>query len=196
MLVGSILWALVIGQATSIIQQMDANKSAFREKLEQVKEYMQFRKIPLKTRREIIEYYEVRFKGKMFDEEKILSKLNPIIRTELINHNCLPLVQKVKLWKNCSYSFHSDIIRNLAYEVYADGDRICKEGLQGRRMYFIFGGEVKVISEKYKVTEIVRTGGHFGEAALIHPYIYRSASVYATETCYIYRALFIFSVFW
>lgn len=49
----------------------------------QVKEYMQFRKLPIPMRRRISDYYENRFQGKMFDEEKILSELNHNLKDEV-----------------------------------------------------------------------------------------------------------------
>ena len=49
----------------------------------QVKEYMQFRKLPSKLRRKISDYYENKYQGKMFDENMILSELNHNLREEV-----------------------------------------------------------------------------------------------------------------
>ena len=49
----------------------------------QVKEYMSFRKLPQHLRLRISDYYEYRFQGKMFDEAKILSELNDVLRGQV-----------------------------------------------------------------------------------------------------------------
>lgn len=49
----------------------------------QVKEYMQFRKLPTELRHRISDYYENKFQGKMFDEAHILSELNYNLREEV-----------------------------------------------------------------------------------------------------------------
>ena len=55
------------------------------EKMEEVREYMGFKKLPLDLRDAIVDYYEVKFEGKMFDESTILSELNPILRSQIID---------------------------------------------------------------------------------------------------------------
>jgi len=46
----------------------------------QVEEYMIYRKLPRSLRQKIAEYYEHRYQGKMFDEERILGELNECLR--------------------------------------------------------------------------------------------------------------------
>jgi hypothetical protein len=42
----------------------------------QVEQYMSFHKLPADVRQRIHEYYEIRFQGKMFDEDSILGELS------------------------------------------------------------------------------------------------------------------------
>ena len=69
----------------------------------QVKEYMQYRRLPKAPRLRIHDYYENRYQGKMFDERSILHELSSNLREEVINYNCRHLVgavpERVKLVK-------------------------------------------------------------------------------------------------
>ena len=46
----------------------------------QVEEYMSYRKLPRNLRQKINNYYEHRYQGKMFDEDRILGELNDCLR--------------------------------------------------------------------------------------------------------------------
>ena len=48
--------------------------------LSQVKEYMRYRKLPLRIRLKVEEYYEHRFHHKLFDEDIILNELSKALR--------------------------------------------------------------------------------------------------------------------
>ena len=109
MLSGSLCFALMIAEITSLIQSINASGSAYKEKITQVKvvfaylwnpnivfqEYMDFCRVPQDLRIRIREYYEVKFQGKMFNETSILEELNPLLREKVINFNCRSLVKSV-----------------------------------------------------------------------------------------------------
>lgn len=48
--------------------------------LQQVNEYMAFRKLPTDLRQRIVTYYDHRYGGKMFNEHDILSELSDKLR--------------------------------------------------------------------------------------------------------------------
>lgn len=48
--------------------------------LQQVNEYMSFRKLPQDLRRKITAYYDHKYGGKMFDEQVILNELSHTLR--------------------------------------------------------------------------------------------------------------------
>lgn len=58
----------------------DDSKLLFYFQLQQVNEYMIYRKLPMDLRRRITDYYDHRFGGKMFDEAAILSEISDSLR--------------------------------------------------------------------------------------------------------------------
>jgi len=51
----------------------------------QVEEYMIYRKLPRQLRNNIADYYEHRYRGKMFDERSILNEVNECLK-EVCRH--------------------------------------------------------------------------------------------------------------
>merc|ERR1719186_123732 len=194
------MFVLFLGQMTSLFQSLNISKAQYKQKLQQVKEYMIFRKLPMELRYRMNDYYENRFQGKMFDEDKILSELNPVLREELVNHNCCELIESVPFFKNADADFLARIISVLKYEVYLNGDCIIKQGDIGNRMYFIARGQVLIRNttdtEKQanqrtshgsslgnqSVEQRLADGCYFGEICLLAENIRRVASVFADSS--------------
>jgi len=205
MLCGALMFALFLGQVTSVVQSINVSKHQYKEKMMQVKEYMSFRKFPMDLRHRMDDYYEHRFQGKMFDEAAILSELNPVLREELINHNCCELIEAVPFFRNADADFLSNMISCLKYEVYLNGDCIVKQGTIGSRMYFISRGTVLIRSQtkaprtttatacgypeddEIQMEQRLSDGAYFGEICLLlDDYRCSFASVYADSivNCY------------
>ena len=146
MLLGAMLFAIFIGVASSMYHSMDCSKRLYKEKYNSVKQYMHFRKFPLKLRRRITDYYENRYQGKMFNENTVLDELNPILRKAMLVHNCEDLLENVPFFADASDDFVETVIENLKFEMYLTDDEIIKEGTFGQKMYFISRGTVKIHS--------------------------------------------------
>ena len=121
----------------------------------------------------------------MFNEAQILSDLNPILREEIVNHNCRELVDSVPFFSKADPEFVANLVRRLKFEMYLYNDEIIREGTIGKKMYFISRGTVRVQSRAAK-SHLLSDGAFFGEISLILPHLRRVASVYADSYCYLY----------
>jgi CRP-like cAMP-binding protein len=189
MLLGAIGFALYIGYTTSILQSHNASKRLYTEKYSSIKQYMLFRKLPMELRRRISDYYENRYQGKMFNEKQILKELNPILREELINHNCRELVDAVPFFTEADPEFVSTVVTHLKFEVYLYGDEIIRQGTIGRKMYFISRGTVRIVNNRERdlsKSQTLSDGEFFGEISIVLPTKRRVASVFADSYCYLY----------
>merc|ERR1719219_2408447 len=122
---------------TSAIQSSAASERNFNEKMLHLREYMQFRRLPVKLRTKIEDYYDHRFEGKAFNEEQILKELNPILRSQVCNFNCRALLNNVPLLKYCTPAILDFIAQNLEFESYLAGDQITEIGGKALGMYLI-----------------------------------------------------------
>ncbi|XP_060594853.1 potassium/sodium hyperpolarization-activated cyclic nucleotide-gated channel 2-like isoform X3 [Ruditapes philippinarum] len=167
MLSGATCYALFLGHTTTIIQSFDTSRRLYNEKFKQVEEYMIYRKLPRSLRQKVAEYYEHRYQGKMFDEERILGELNECLRQDVINHNCRSLVASVPFFTNADPQFVSEVVSKLQFEVFQAGDYIIREGTMGSKMYFIQEGIVDVITTEGEVATSLSDGSYFGEICLL-----------------------------
>merc|ERR1712106_633298 len=186
LLIGSVTFALMIAEITSLIQSLNSSSSSYKEKLTQVKEYMDFCKVPQHLRVRIREYYEVKFAGKMFNETAILEELNPLLREKVINYNCRSLVKSVEFLASADSDFVSDLIGKLKFEVYLQGHEIIKEGSVGTTMYFVSSGTVQVSTKSQIKPRYLSEGEHFGEICLFVSNLKRTASIQATTHVAVY----------
>ena len=181
--VGAIIWSIILGTITSSLENFHSDKKQLANKIEEVKEYMHFKKIPTDLREAIVGYYETKFDGKVFNESKILMELNPILRTQIIDFNCFDLVRRCKLFTYSSSCFIHAIIQKLSYEIYQENDQIIKCGQQGRRMYFISSGSVLILSETFKLQQFMRTG-QYGSGSKIKKKYGQNLFFFQKKTCH------------
>ncbi|XP_014679893.1 PREDICTED: potassium/sodium hyperpolarization-activated cyclic nucleotide-gated channel 2-like [Priapulus caudatus] len=167
MVSGATCYAMFLGHATTLIHSLDSSRRQYREKIQQVDEYMVYRKLPRDMRLRIHDFFEHRFQGKFFDEDAILGELSEKLREEVINYNCRALVASVPFFANADANFVSAVVTKLIYEVYQPGDIIIKEGTIGTKMYFIQEGIVDIITTDGEVATSLSDGSYFGEICLL-----------------------------
>ncbi|XP_065138197.1 potassium/sodium hyperpolarization-activated cyclic nucleotide-gated channel 2 [Paramisgurnus dabryanus] len=184
MIIGATCYAMFLGNATNLVQSLDASHRQYQEKYKQVEQYMSFHKLPADMRQRIHDYYEHRFQGKMFDEENILGELSDPLREEIVNFNCRGLVANMPLFANADPHFVTVLLTKLRFEVFQPGDIIIREGMLGRKMYFIQHGCVSVITHDKKEKKL-NDGCYFGEICLLNRGR-RTASVIADTYCRLY----------
>ncbi|XP_077051373.1 potassium/sodium hyperpolarization-activated cyclic nucleotide-gated channel 2 [Siphateles boraxobius] len=184
MIIGATCYAMFLGNATNLVQSLDASHRQYQEKYKQVEQYMSFHKLPADMRQRIHDYYEHRFQGKMFDEENILGELSDPLKEEIVNFNCRGLVANMPLFANADPHFVTVLLTKLRFEVFQPGDMVIREGTLGRKMYFIQHGCVSVITHDNKEKKL-NDGCYFGEICLLTRGR-RTASVRAETYCRLY----------
>ncbi|XP_033111122.1 potassium/sodium hyperpolarization-activated cyclic nucleotide-gated channel 2-like [Anneissia japonica] len=181
---GATFYALFIGHMSSLLLSIDAAGRLYNERINQVKEYMRFHKVPYQTQKRVLEYYEHRYQRKYFNEHAIISEQNKPLRLALVQHQCKSLISKVDFLDNADPDFVAELIQKLEFEVYLEGDEIIQADTRGTAMYFIEHGSVEIIVEGNVIGRL-SDGDHFGEIALLTD-IKRVATVVATATCDLY----------
>ncbi|EDO34316.1 predicted protein, partial [Nematostella vectensis] len=181
MLTGATFYAMFIAYCINFIQQLDSPGRNYREKIQQIEEYMSYRRLPVELRDRMTKYYDHRYQGRMFDEEKILHEISKPLREQIINYNCRDLVQSVPFFTEAEPDFVSAIITRLSFEVYLEGDIIVREGELGTEMYFLREGVVSVTVGGKHANELC-DGAYFGEICLLTN-ARRTASVTAKTVC-------------
>ncbi|KAJ3065308.1 Potassium voltage-gated channel sub H member 7 [Rhizoclosmatium hyalinum] len=111
---GAAIYACIVGVISSIAMGVDASGRLYKQKIDELKDYMQYKLIEPVTQRKILKYYELKYRGKYFEEVGIsfflmpvssnhensckgslLQDMNDSLRMEVAIHNCRELISKV-----------------------------------------------------------------------------------------------------
>lgn len=160
---GYLLNAYVIGLFTTALAQMSAAANMERQKRDNIEQYLRYKKIPSKLRKQIQQFYH--FAG--FDEnESILQDLPITLRLQLdlvINRN---LFLKVPFFKNCDMSQITVMVPRIHREYAWPGKTIMHEGGEGRGLFMIGRGFVRV-EQQGTLQGLLTQGDFFGESSLL-----------------------------
>lgn len=156
----------------------------------EVREFIQYKKLPNDLKKRMCDYYENRYRGLCFDQEKILAGMSDVLRERVLQFGCRSLIATVPFFKNAdprfigqskskgemlinsifrrifteesTLNFTADVVKRLRSEFFQPGDYIIREGTHGTKMYFIERGNVNVILGDGKHVAHLRDGAYFG----------------------------------
>ncbi|KAI8612926.1 cyclic nucleotide-binding-like protein [Chytriomyces sp. MP71] len=151
---------------------------------------MNWKNINERTKKKLLDYYNLKYRGKYFEEKSLFTDMNEALQREVSSINCRRLIEKVPfINRNCGDGrddlFMGQIANALVSVFYVPGDYIFHQGEKSTEMFFILSGRVNIIVKNSVVTSLAE-GSFFGEVALIAN-IPRTASVQASTACSLYR---------
>ncbi|KAJ3239784.1 Potassium voltage-gated channel sub H member 7 [Chytriomyces hyalinus] len=189
-ILGAALYASIVGTISSFSMGIDASGRLYKQKLDELKEYMGWKDLDDITQRKVLRYYELKYRGKFFEEATLLNEMNESLRMEITIHNCKQLISKVpflnrEMGDGRDHVFLGRLATSLTAAYFIPGDSIVTAGDIGTEMFFIVKGTVRVLVNGNVVGQM-SDGAFFGELALIAN-IPRTASVQAISSCTLYR---------
>ncbi|KAI8622377.1 hypothetical protein BC830DRAFT_673488 [Chytriomyces sp. MP71] len=189
-ILGAAFNASIVGVLSALAMGYDASGRAYKQKIDELQEYMQHKSLAPITRRKILKYYNLKYRGKYFEETALLKDLNDSLRMEIAAHNCRELVRKVPFLNRTQSDGRDELFMGrIASELvpchYVAGDMVFIQGQLGKDMFFILRGSIHVLVSGKRVA-ILSEGSFFGEVALIAN-IPRTATVQVATSAILYR---------
>ncbi|KAJ3100743.1 Potassium voltage-gated channel sub H member 7 [Phlyctochytrium planicorne] len=189
-LMGAMLYAALVGTISTFSLGLDTSGRKFKEKLDEVNEFMEERKLSSDVRGRVRKYFKLKYRGKYFDKMSILNELNDSLRQEIAIHNLNDLLARVPFLRReqndgRDRAFVQRVADVLIPEYYIDGDVIFQQGEPGNDMYFIEHGTVDIIVNG-KIVGALTDGAFFGEVALLDQSV-RSATIKASSHTTLFR---------
>eukprot|EP00667_Euglena_gracilis_P004610 EG_transcript_4629 len=184
-LLGIFVVATVIGVVGDLIQNLDSSSMFFRQKIDQMNDYMRYKQIPADLQEEVRNYYTYLWRtGKGLEQNKVLEDLPPSLQGRLNVALNADYIKKVPLFSKCSNSdgFVADLVKCLKPIVCLPNSFVVRKGEVGTQMFFIHRGELQVISDDNQVVLSMKEGGFFGEIALLYN-TKRTATIVAKTYC-------------
>ncbi|TPX52110.1 hypothetical protein CcCBS67573_g09938 [Chytriomyces confervae] len=189
-ILGAALYASIVGTISSFSMGIDASGRLYKQKLDELKEYMGWKDLDEITQRKVLRYYELKYRGKFFEEATLLNEMNESLRMEITVHNCKQLISKVpflnrEMGDGRDHIFLGRLATSLTAAFFIPGDSIVTAGDIGTEIFFILKGTVRILVSGNVVGQM-SDGAFFGELALIAN-IPRTATVQAISSCTLYR---------
>ncbi|XP_076841921.1 voltage-gated delayed rectifier potassium channel KCNH5 isoform X2 [Brachyhypopomus gauderio] len=163
MMVGSLLYATIFGNVTTIFQQMYANTNRYHEMLNNVRDFLKLYQVPNGLSERVMDYIVSTWSmTKGIDTEKVLSICPKDMRADI----CVHLNRKV-FNEHPAFRLASDgCLRSLAVEFQtihcAPGDLIFHSGESVDTLCFVVSGSLEVIQDD-EVIAILGKGDVFGD---------------------------------
>lgn len=185
---GLLIYAIIIGSASSLLASLDTAESDRRSKMQEIKYLMRNRHVPKKLSAEIYDFYEyfLSCNSRAIDEYSVLSDLPQSLRSRLNIAINRQIIKNIPLFKDCTDAEMAALIEQLYQLVILPGEYVMEQGSVGHEMYFVVRGKLQVLRDTdagYRIMLANRgEGDFFGEIALFED-TYRSASVKAISYC-------------
>ncbi|XP_049423615.1 cyclic nucleotide gated channel subunit alpha 1a [Epinephelus fuscoguttatus] len=169
-LVGVLIFATIVGNIATMISNMNAAQAQFQARIDNIKQYMQVRKVSKDLELRVIKWFDYLWNnGKAQDEREVLRYLPDKLKAEIAIQVHMETLRKVRIFADCEAGLLIELVLKLRPQVFSPGDYICKKGDIGREMYIIKDGNLAVVADD-GVTQFVvlKSGSYFGEISILN----------------------------
>lgn len=169
-LMGVLIFATIFGNVGAMINHMDASRTEFQNKVDNVKSYMDLRGIGPELQARVVKWFDYTWNNKeSIDDKESLRFLPEKLRAELSIHVHMGTLRRVAIFQDCEPGLLVELVLKLKLQVYSPGDFICKKGDIGKEMYIIKRGKLQVVSEDGKTVFVTLSDGAvFGEISVLN----------------------------
>lgn len=148
LLVGALVFATLVGDITSLLDALNQQNKLVEERMQSLKEYLEWRQIPRDLSIRIRRYYEYYYtKRPVFDEHLILNGLNPTLHSEMVQHIVKNTLGRAPIAELLSPDFKKALFPLLKPLSMSAGEIIFRRGAPSHDLLFLLDGEVEVFSE-------------------------------------------------
>ncbi|KAJ8531742.1 hypothetical protein ON010_g14221 [Phytophthora cinnamomi] len=179
MIVGGGIFAYGITNIVELVSSLTIQETLFRQKIDEVNEYMTARELPVKLRMEIREFYHntrQSRESKLNSEQQILNDLSSKLRSKIALSINDQFLRKFPFFIGSEPNFLMELALNMRVIHFAPLEDAIIEGEIGHEMFFIFRGAVEIVKKNERVG-VLGENQYFGEMAILSPDNRRTATV-------------------
>ena len=159
--------ALVFSNLASLIQNLDSLRKNFRERKEQILNFMMVRRVPQTLRERVLEHMNLSYeKNKGMENRQVLRELPRHLRNEMSLFLHRDLIDSVTIFDGCSTAFLTELLtiaRNISV---FRGETLCMEGDAAEEMYVVISGRLGAF-RRNEFVAMLHPGQFFGVAAVL-----------------------------
>ncbi|KAJ3352567.1 anaphase-promoting complex subunit Hcn1 [Entophlyctis luteolus] len=168
----AIMAASITGMISAISVEGNTATGKFIAHFDEMNEYVRNKKLENtnlgdRLRRSFL----LKYQGKIFDEDKILSELNPWLRQEILLFGCESILKKVPFFQRGMEDGRDELLYRilatlLDRKCFLPGEEICQQGEAAEEMFFLLEGRVSVKVDG-ELIGFLNQGSYFGELSMI-----------------------------
>jgi len=144
--VGATCFGFIIANISAFLETFDPRASAYKSRMDRLKQYMRDRNLPISLQRRVRKYYDyVLAKESIFDDANILAQLPAHMTETVILHIHGHRARKIDFLQNEDSSFVAYIMARSKVLLALSGEVICEQGSVGTDVYMVMQGKVEAI---------------------------------------------------
>ncbi|TMW57201.1 hypothetical protein Poli38472_003126 [Pythium oligandrum] len=179
MIIGGGIFAYGLTNIVELVSSLTIHETRFRQKMDEVNEYMGARDLPMKLRIEIREFYHntrLSRESRLNSEQSILAELSSKLRSKIALSINDQFLRKFPFFTGSDPNFLLELALNMRMIHFAPLEDVIIEGEVGHEMFFVFRGAVEVLRDGQQIG-ILGENQYFGEMAILSPDNRRRATV-------------------
>jgi hypothetical protein len=148
-LVGVLVFALIVGSVTEIINDLNKKRREFQEKIDGVKNYMMIAKVDAALQQRVIKWFNHSWMNNSGIDERVIFQefLPENLQAEIAINIHLETLKRVHIFQDCEPGLLQQLVTRLKLQVYSPSDYICKKG-----EFFIFSQLIMLL---FLIAEII-----------------------------------------
>ncbi len=184
-ILGASSYAFVIGNISSMINNIDAAKSKYKIRVDSMTQYLLKRKAPVELIKKIKEYHDHIWNKNGGKEDQILSDLPDTLKTEILNHLTQDFITNSPIFKYSSNLLKRVLISSLKQQTIPPDSIFMYEGEVGNEIIFLHSGKAEIIHPEIGKNKYLGPGDYCGHMSIILNEK-RTASVKTNSYCDIF----------
>ena len=143
----ALVFGYVIGEIGTLIASLDRQGALVEEKMDAVKEYLTWRRVPKTLSKRVRRYYEYYYtQAAVFDEGEILNQLTPHLQDQVVKVVTSATLLKVPMMRRVDPHMYKHVFPLLKPLELGAGDVVYERGKESYNLCFLTKGEVLTLS--------------------------------------------------
>jgi hypothetical protein len=146
MLLGSAMFAYVVGTMCSVVQGLSETALAFQSRMDRINEYMTECKLPSSLRGRVRKYCLYQRDANLIraEERRLLSTLSPALRSEISSFNYEKPLRAAQYFYDAPREFIHSLSEFLNLAIFGPNEAIIRMGFTGSKMYLLAKGRCQI----------------------------------------------------
>ena len=146
LVIGLFMYGVIIGSLASLVSSLNSIGEAKNQKLQAIREYLIYKRVPHKLKKAILQYYTFLWGSvQLLDEAQVMADLPPVLQLQIDIVATKSIFSRITLFRFFPMEGILLLVQRIQPVLTLPGEVIMQQGQQGKGLFFIVRGEVSVI---------------------------------------------------